>query len=396
MNSCNTNSRPPMRLAVVQYGDYAKAVHMVRTGGKEPYAGMRHSVEALEDLFSGIPHLVISLNSPPSREVVGDGLLLGIPSPPPRLWMRSVLNRGLWSRQVCEALDSFQPTHLLMRASGHVALKVLELSTGRGWTTLALFANNFANQDWLGRRVEWQLPKYLNHPSVILVGNHRKVSAQSLIDHGVRAEKVIAYDWPAARHPSQHSTKELDRAQPVELVFAANMIMAKGLGDLITAVGLLRRKGFDVRLTAFGVGKDLERMRELANSIAPDGVTFPGQVDNDLLFKTMRRCTLMCVVTRPEFTEGGSLVLTEALASRTPTVLSDQDLFKKSFVDGEGLKFFRAGDPISLAQVIEGMISDENAYAKLSETTEAAFARVQCETTFGDLIARWKATFVSR
>jgi hypothetical protein len=274
-----------------------------------------------------------------------------------------------------------------MRASGHVALKVLELSTGRGWTTLALFANNFANQEWLGRRIEWQLPKYLNHPSVILVGNHRKVSAQSLIDHGVRAEKVIAYDWPAARHPSQHSLKELDRAQPVELVFAAN---------LITAVGLLRRKGFDVRLTAFGVGKDLERARELANSIAPDAVTFPGQVDNDVLFKTMRRCTLMCVVTRPEFTEGGSLVLTEALASRTPTVLSDQDLFKKSFVDGEGVKFFHAGDPISLSQVIEGMISDENAYAKLSKTTEAAFARVQCETTFGDLIARWKATFVSR
>ena len=80
-----------MRLAVVQYGDYAKALHMVRTGGKEPYAGMRHSVEALEDLFSGIPHLVISLNAPPSREVVGDGLLLGIPSPPPRLWMRSIL-----------------------------------------------------------------------------------------------------------------------------------------------------------------------------------------------------------------------------------------------------------------------------------------------------------------
>ncbi|MEI7460818.1 MAG: glycosyltransferase [Pirellula sp.] len=396
MNSSNTNSRPPVRLAVVQFGYYAQDLRMIQAGGKEPYAGMRHSVEALEDLFSGIPHLVISLNAPPSREVVGDGLLLGIPSPPPRLWRRGVLNRRLWSRQVCEAIDSFQPTHLLMRASGYLALKVLELSTLRGWSTLALFANNFASQEWLGRRVEWQLPKYLNHPSVLWVGNHRKISTQSLIDHGVRAEKVISYDWPAARHPSQHSLKELDRAKPVELVFAANMIMAKGIGDLITAVGLLRRKGIDARLTAFGVGKDLERMRELANSIAPDAVTFPGQVDNDLLFKTMRGCTLMCVVTRPEFTEGGSLVLTEALASRTPTVLSDQVLFKQSFVDGEGVKFFRSGDPISLVQVIEDMISDENAYAKLSETTEAAFSRVEYEMTFGDLIARWKATFVSR
>ncbi len=393
MSTTITGVRTTPRLAVVQYGDYSQALRLYASGSSEPYSGMRHSVEALQCLFGDYPHMVIDLNAPPGRVVVNNGVLVGIPSPLPRLWRRGLLNMKLWARQVNDELEAFEPTHLLMRASGYLSLKILQHSTRRGWCTLALFANNFASEDWLGRRVEWQLTKYLNHPSVMWVGNHRKISTQSLVDHGVNPEKVVAYDWPAPRNPSQHLPKRLDRSRPVELLFAANMIEAKGIGDLIIALEMLRRKGLDVRLTAFGVGTDLERMQELASRIAPGAVTFPGKVDNDLLFENMRRCTLMCVVTRPEFKEGGSLVLTEALASRTPAVLSDQVMFRQSFNDGEGVRFFRAGDPASLATVIESIISDEKAYAELSASTAAAFAQVECKTMFADIILQWKSTF---
>jgi len=392
MNASNPIALPPVRLAVVQYGDYAKDLELMEAGGKETYAGMFQSLVAVKSLLADHPHLMINLNPPHTREMVGDGIMMRIPAPQPRFLRRGFLNYRHWAGQICEALDSFQPTHLLMRTSGYLALRILQLSTRRGWKTLALFANNFASKQWFESRVEWQLTKYLNHPSVRWVGNHRKISAQSLIDHGVLPEKVIAYDWPAARNPGQYATKQLDRTKPIELLFAANMIEAKGIGDLILALGTLRRKGLNVRLTALGIGADRERMRHLAASIAPDAVDFPGQVDNDLLFDAMRRCTLMCVVTRPEFIEGGSLVLTEALASRTPAVLSDQIMFRQSFLDGEGVRFFRAGDPSSLATMIETVISDEHVYRELSSTTSEAFDRVQCKTSFADLIAKWQAT----
>jgi glycosyltransferase involved in cell wall biosynthesis len=382
-----------LRIATVEYGDYAEALRLVRTVGQEPYAGMRHSVEALQDLFGDHPHLVISLNAPARREIVGNGLLVGVPSPAPRLWRRGRINKLSWARRVCKELKDFQPTHLLMRAAGHMALAVLRLSTKREWPTLALFANNFGSADRAGRNVEQQLVKYLNHPSVTWVGNHRQISAQGLIDLGVDPAKVVAYDWPAARHPSQYQPKQLDRSKPIHLLYAANMIEAKGIGDLIEAVGLLKRQGMAVRLTAFGVGPDLERMREMSRRIAPDDIEFPGRVENDVLFEHMRKCTLMCVVTRPSFQEGGSLVLTEALASRSPTVLSDQVMFKRSFQDGQGVRFFHAGDPTSLAMTIREAVSNESTYASLSEGTAPAFARVECKLMFGDVVRRWKATF---
>ena len=86
-------------------------------------------------------------------------------------------------------------------------------------------------------------------------------------------------------------------------------------------------------------------------------------------------------------------MLTEALASRTPTVLSDQAMFRRTFRDGEGVRFFQAGDPASLAGKIMGMISDEAAYASLSDSTTAAFAQAECRTRFGDVVERWKSTF---
>ena len=39
------------------------------------------------------------------------------------------------------------------------------------------------------------------------------------------------------------------------------------------------------------------------------------------------------------------------------------------------------------------VLADPALYARLSEATAAAFARVECPVTFGDLIERWQETF---
>ncbi len=40
------------------------------------------------------------------------------------------------------------------------------------------------------------------------------------------------------------------------------------------------------------------------------------------------------------------------------------------------------------------MVADDSNYVRLSEGTAAAFARVECKTTFGDVVRKWKSAIV--
>ena len=54
--------------------------------------------------------------------------------------------------------------------------------------------------------------------------------------------------------------------------------------------------------------------------------------------------TLVCVPSRHEFPEGFPQTLTEALAARTPVVASDHPVFTRVLRDGEGVRYFPAGN----------------------------------------------------
>jgi len=98
--------------------------------------------------------------------------------------------------------------------------------------------------------------------------------------------------------------------------------------------------------------------------------------------------------TLPPRVHGGMpLSLTEALASRTPVVISDHPVFKRAFTDREGVRFFTAKDSACLARVLSEVLSDPDTYQRLSELTIDTFRRMECRTLFGDLVERWKATF---
>ena len=70
---------------------------------------------------------------------------------------------------------------------------------------------------------------------------------------------------------------------------------------------------------------------------------------------------------------GGSLRPHRSVAARTPAVVSDQPMFRRTFRDGQGIRFFKGGDSQSLAEVVAQTVADPRAYAGLSEGTLAAF-----------------------
>ncbi len=379
----------PRRIVSIQHGDYRESSRIVKSGEVDPYFGMTYTHEVLETLFGDDAHLVICLNAPAYRERHGSGEYVGVPTPrlPRRVPAR--VAEYLLARRITGLIREFRPTHVLLRTGlPIVSLGVLKLCRRKRYDTLVVLANVVGNDNPKAVRHNRRLMGLMNQPFVSRVGNHKRPATQSLVDAGLDPLKAVAWDWPGQRQAEDYPSKQLP-PPPFELVFAGSISAAKGVGDLIDAASILHRDGITFRLTIIGGGADLDAMRDRARALPEGVVRFEGRLGNDEVFHAMLGAALIFIPSRHEFPEGMPLTLTEALASRTPVVASDHPVIVRGFVDGEGLRFFEAANPASLAQVTQAILLDPAGYAKLSTTTLDAFNRVNCPTTFGDLIDRW-------
>lgn len=378
------------RIAVVQHGDVREARRLRAAGLPEPYYGMHYSQGFLDGWMAGRPHLVVSLNSPPYRERLGNGLLVGLPEPAPVRPLPGTVTQLRWTRRIVRELRAFQPTHFLLRTGSLLATVLLRTAARHHWHTLAMFAGFFPNARRYDRFVTGQIVRMLNRPLVFAAGNHRQPAADSMAEAGLDPRKAIAWDYPLARDPADFPYRQLAPG-PVEVVYAGAMSAAKGVGEVIDAVAGLRAAGHDVRLTLCGTGPDLAAFQSRAAGLGP-AVTFLGRVGNDEVFRRMATATLVCVPTRHEFPEGFPLTLTEALTAHTPVLASDHPVFTRVLRDGEGLRYFPAGNTVVLAQLIAGVTMDPVQYEFLSRQTSVAFDRLQCPVRFHEIIEAWLPT----
>lgn len=381
------------RIVSIQHGDYSDGLRRMRAGEPEHYFGVRHALDSLAELFGNDPHLVISLNSQPYHITEGSGEYTGIPQPSLPWGAPRTIGMLLWAQAILAKVRAFNPTHVLLRTGDILGVRILQHCVRHRINAMANFAFYLDPKTIQSRFVTRKLVHLLNDPCVYLVGNHKTPATQSLVAWGLNPNKAVAWDWPGARHPRDYPVKSLDTVKPAHIVYVGNVTEQKGVGDLMDAVGLLQREGRAIHLSVAGAGLGLEAMRARARALPEGLVNILGSVDNNRAFQLMLESALVCVPSRHEFTEGMPLTLTEALASRTPVAISDHPVFKEAFHDREGVRFFTASSPQSLARMIAGMLDDSTAYAELSRCTAAAYERVECPTSFGDLLRRWKATF---
>lgn len=389
-----TSGNNLLKIAAVQHGDFVDAVRIIGEGRPEPYSGMADTLQHLEMLFADHPHCVVSLNSPAYRTERGAGLLIGLP-PPQRLpLLPGTVTALRWARAICRELDAFAPTHVLLRTGGFLGWYILRHCVRRRLNVLVMLANTMGeNPRGLERHINHWTVDLLNHPSVFLVGNHRPPAAQRLVECGVDARKVVAYDWPVKREPADWPEKRLPPADQHHLVYVGGIRLDKGVGDLLDAVLQLHHDGRRIRASFVGDGPELQELRQRVPTQWQDAIRFTGRISNDEAFATMREATLVCVPSWHAFSEGLPFTLTEALASRTPVVVSDHPVFRRGFREGEGVTFFPQRDVSRLAATIAATLDDATRYALLSVTTADAFERVRCRTTFGDVLTRWKQSF---
>jgi glycosyltransferase involved in cell wall biosynthesis len=378
------------RIAVVQHGDVREARRLRAAGRPETYYGMHYSQGFVDRWMARRPHLVVSLNCPPYREQSGDGVLLGFPCPKFPVRLPGTIQHLWWMNRIVRELKIFRPTHFLLRTGSLLAATLLRSAIRHRWHTLAMFAGFFPNRRPYDRIVTRQIVRILNHPLVFAAGNHRQPATDSMTDTGLNPHKAIAWDYPLARDPADFPYRTRP-AGPVEVIYAGVMSLSKGVTDVIDAVTVLRSAGRDVRLTLAGDGSNLVSIRQRAVALG-DAANFLGRVGNDEVFRRMATAMVVCVPTRHEFPEGFPLTLTEALTAHTPIVASDHPVFTRVLRDGEGLRYFPAGNSAALANMIVQISEEPGEYENLSRQTTAAFAKLQCPVKFHEIIEAWLPT----
>ncbi len=104
---------------------------------------------------------------------------------------------------------------------------------------------------------------------------------------------------------------EKDEAEPVHLLYAGKLSLAKGVDWLLRTFSGLVHLPVHLHLAGSGTGKEERLCLELAHKMS-ERVTVYGRVSQEKLASLMRKCHIFVL---PSFFEGLPLVLLEALAS---------------------------------------------------------------------------------
>ncbi len=371
------------RIACVQHGDYLVARRRLDAGGSETYGSQRYSVNAQERLLAGHQHLVISLDGPRSDETDGLGRYVCAPDTMPQ-WLPARIRLALRARRLVRLVKDFAPTHLLLRTNDLLGCAMLKLAQQQNVMTAVMVAARF-DPDHGPARAFCALA---NQDNVLFVGNHNLVATRSLLTCGLRKNKAIAWDFPMRISPDDAPPKTTGGGRTLPILFAGNLIENKGASDVLEGVRLGRKRGLDLHLTICGDGP-LRAMLAADPAVQEGWLTVAGPVAIEDLWAHMRASWVVVMATRPAFPEALPLTLIDALATRTPVLVSDHPIFREFFKQDQGLAFFRAADPPSLAETIVELAADPARYAALSEQTAGVWQDLQIDETFEGLLTRF-------
>ncbi|MGR6331147.1 glycosyltransferase family 4 protein [Sphingomonas sp. XXL09] len=98
-----------------------------------------------------------------------------------------------------------------------------------------------------------------------------------LAERKIAAPIAVVPNWapPEIAALAQSSSPPAIRnGEPFRILFAGNMGKAQGLGTVIDAACLLKKRGVDAEFVMIGGGVEVEQLREQAETLAPGAITF--------------------------------------------------------------------------------------------------------------------------
>jgi glycosyltransferase involved in cell wall biosynthesis len=138
---------------------------------------------------------------------------------------------------------------------------------------------------------------------------------------GVPAHRRIrVYYWLAADFPMATEPKQAPQKRPVHMLFVGWMTEAKGVSELLAAIGELSH-GYDFSFTFVGGGTLLETTRATIAASGWQGRVFaPGWVSAHDLHVLLKEADVFVL---PSHAEGFPMSLIEAFSSAMPAIVSD-------------------------------------------------------------------------
>ncbi len=368
------------RIVFVQYGDYADALERFAAGGRENYYGQRYTVDHVGILVERHDAVAVVHFSgdAPSRLLTNGVQAMGVDLYP--------AGRSPRDADLIGAVTSFRPTHLVVAAP---IPRLILWGIGQGLQVLPLFADSFRAAGWRQRLRNWRLQRLLNDRRIRWVANHNIAASLDLERIGVRADKILPFDWPALISPAQYEAKMAPQGARFRLVYVGQLTFAKGVGDLLQGFAALPRDaGFE--LTLIGSGPEEAALRPLVDSLGiSDRATFLGKIDHDDVLVAMREHDAVIVPSRHEYPEGLPMTIYEALCTRTPVLVSDHPMFMLRLVDDENSVVFPASAPQSLAAAVLRLRGSPALYERLSQNSANADKDYLCPLKWHALLDLW-------
>ena len=163
-----------------------------------------------------------------------------------------------------------------------------------------------------------------------------------------------------------------------EICTVGRMIACKGFDDLIRAFARFRQTHPDYRLVLYGDGPELEPLRQLAQSCAPEAVNFPGRVQD--VAEKLARAEMFVLSSH---LEGLPNTLVEAMACGLPCVATDCPMGPAELIrDGENGLLVPVSDTEAMARAM-ARIADDPAFARRLGAAAAKIRQTNSEDAIG-------------
>jgi glycosyltransferase involved in cell wall biosynthesis len=158
----------------------------------------------------------------------------------------------------------------------------------------------------------------------------------------------------------------------LSLLVLANLSERKGIGTLLNACQMLKRRGIRFRLT-LGGGGDVDGYRQLAADLGiGEACTFHGWVSREQAHEMIRAHDMLLL---PSTHEGLPMVILEALAARLPVITTPVGSIPEVLKHKETAMIVPVNHEAALADAIAELAGDPSLYRRLSENGRALFLR---------------------
>lgn len=217
----------------------------------------------------------------------------------------------------------------------------------------------------LGRALEVRLapPFYKDAPLITLAHSTR----EELISRGFHPDRVHVAHPGIEEQFFATRPKGAERLASPLLVAVGRLAPVKRFDRLIHTFEQLRHLRPDVRLVIIGEGPEEQHLKKLIQNLGlTTSVTLTGRIDRDELVATYRDAALLVSMSH---SEGWGMTITEAAASGTPCVVTDNIGHRGAVINGRtGLL---VADDDHFAQTVADVLGDTLMW---SEMTAASFA----------------------